>query len=217
MKHKLFDILGDLGFPFAGVFQVGANIGQEVEVFRAYGVERAVMVEPLDAAFAELCGAIGGDGRYLPGQALCSDREGLELDFFEASNSQSSSMLAPTGHLQEYPKIRFAEPRKICSTTADAIVEGLAGAPGDFSFESFDVLFLDTQGSELQVMQGARRLLQHVRSIWTEVSCELYDGAAELEDIQAWLRPFGFRLNTLKMNTHGWGDALFVKRALRFL
>ncbi len=211
MKHRMFQQLQALGRPFSGILQVGANTGQELEFFKHFGVNRAIMIEPQDGAFATLCENTGQDERFIPVQAVCSGREGELIDFHIASDPVASSMLAPKRVLSEHPRIRFEERVRMVSTTVDAVMAQLEQSRPDVRAEDFDVLLIDTQGSELKVMMGAVRMLQHVHSIWTEVSYDLYENGADLEDQQAFLRPFGFRLNYIKLNAHRWGDALFIK------
>ncbi|GMR17055.1 MAG: hypothetical protein BMS9Abin32_109 [Gammaproteobacteria bacterium] len=57
----------------------------------------------------------------------------------------------------------------------------------------FDTLVLDTQGSELMVLQGAGTLLHDIRYIKTEVAdFEAYKGCARLHELSAYLEAFGF-------------------------
>jgi hypothetical protein len=58
---------------------------------------------------------------------------------------------------------------------------------------------------------GAVRLLQEVRYVFSEVSYDLYEDGATLDDLQGFLRAFGFELHYLELGAHGWGDGLFVK------
>ncbi len=210
-KHQLFRRLQALDRPCRGILQVGANSGQELQHFRQFGVSRGVMIEPLDEAFKALCENIGEDERFIPIQAVCSAQDGEQVDFYVASNPEASSMLAPKRVLSAHPQVTFAERVGLVSTTVDAIVSKLEQSRPDIRAEDFDVLLLDTQGAELKVMMGAVRMLQHVQNVWTEVSYDLYENGADLEDQQAFLRPFGFRLSYVRLNIHGWGDALFVK------
>ncbi len=171
------------------------------------------MVEPLDGPFAALSAAAATRPGFIPVQALCASREGVTFDFHVASNGgQSSSLLAPKRVLEEYPKVRFSETLTLTSTTADRVLEQAEAAHPQVSAAELDILYIDTQGAELRVMMGASRVLQHVRYIWTEVSYDLYEGGASLEEMQGFLQPFGFRLNNLYVNAHGWGDALFIRR-----
>ena len=209
---KLFDTLKALSRPAACVVQVGAHEGQEIELFRRHGVRRAILIEPMDDAFAKLGEAIGDDTRFTPVQALCSSLDGEKVSFFRASNTQASSMLAPERVLVEHPKIKFEAPVVMTARTLDSLVEELALKLDDFAVEDIDILYMDTQGAELKVLMGAGRVLHHAKAVWTEVSYDLYRGGATLEDMQGFLKPFGFQLNAVSLNAHAWGNALFLKR-----
>jgi hypothetical protein len=61
------------------------------------------------------------------------------------------------------------------------------------AIEQYDSLVLDTQGSELDVLHGAVRTLQHIKLIKTEVAdFEAYAGCARPETIAPFLRDAGF-------------------------
>jgi FkbM family methyltransferase len=212
-SHKLFDWLLSLGRPIGNVVQVGANIGQELPAFDRYGVEWAVMIEPLEAAFQRLAEASAGNPRRFPVQALCSDEEGRKQVFWVATNEgQSSSMMRPDRHLEQYPKIKFPNAIKLFSTTLDGLMARTTLQHPELADVRFDTLLIDVQGAELKVLRGASGLLGQVRQIIAEVGGDLYEGAPSLEEVQAHLGPLGFRLNTVKLGSHGSGDALFLKR-----
>jgi FkbM family methyltransferase len=208
----VFEQLKDLGRPFANVVQVGANRGQEVSAYENYGIDWAIMVEPQDDAFDKLRKRVAGRPRYIAVQALCANMDGVEYDFYVADNKgQSSSLLKPTRHQVEYPKIEFPTQVKLTSTRLDTLVASVAERRPELSPDAFDTLLIDVQGAELKVLMGATRLLQHVKHVFTEVSYDLYEGGATLDDLQGFLRAFGFQLHFLQLNRRGWGDGLFVK------
>ena len=211
--HKLFERLRNLGKPFANVVQVGANVGQELGAFEHYGIDWAIMIEPLDEHYRKLWKRTRHVPHFIAVQALCSSLEGVEYEFqISSNNGESSSLLAPARHLIEHPKVNFPTSIKLVSTTVDAIVGRTLAQHPELSWPQLDTLFIDVQGAELKVLMGAATLLQHVRQIHTEVSYDLYEGGATLEDLQAFLGGFGFRLNYIDLNRHGWGDALFLKQ-----
>ncbi len=213
-SHPMFELLRGLGRPFANVVQVGANLGQEITAFERYGLEWAIMIEPLDEAFGKLCKRAEERPRYIPVQALCSSLDGVRHEFFVASNKgQSSSFLKPTRHKLEYPKIEFPNTIQLVSTTLDAVLARVLKDHPELALDQLDSLMIDVQGAELKVLMGAAVLLQHTRYVFTEVSYDLYEGGATLDDLQGFLRGFGFQLQHLEMNRHGWGDALFIKLA----
>ncbi len=200
------------GLTPRGIVHVGANSGQEVPNYRESGIRPVVLIEALPGPFEALQTAIAGEPRFYPVLACCSDQAGQMVDFHVASNGgESSSMLAPTGHLNAYPGIRFAEVVKVTTTTLDDIIAETATANG-FPLESLDYLAMDTQGAELKVLHGGTRVLEHVRYIFTEVAFGgLYAGDVGFYDLIDYLRSFGFDLYQVKMRKERWGDALFIR------
>ena len=66
-----------------------------------------------------------------------------------------------------------------------------------------DVIKLDTQGSELDILQGAIRMLDGVRAVEVEVQFnELYEGVPLFGDVDRFLRSQGFMLWRLKNLAH---------------
>ena len=211
-RLRVFEQLKWLGRPFANVLQVGAHIGQEITAFQAYGVDWALMVEPQDEAFRKLSKRAARREHFIAVQALCSNEDGVECDFYVASNDgASSSLMRPTRHLQEYPKITFPDRVKMTSTTLDSLVMREADRRPELDPACFDTLLIDVQGAELKVLMGATRLLAGIRQVFTEVSYDLYENGATLDQLQGFLGAFGFQLYYLRMNPQGWGDGLFVR------
>ncbi len=208
------EMIHRLGGTFRGTIHIGANVGDEIPAYRAHGLEWAIMVEPLDAPFAELQRRLAGDPRYLPVQALCAGQVGRDCEFHVASNGgQSSSMLRPQRHMTEHPEVLFSHVIRMISTTVDTILADLAARDPAFTPECVDILYMDVQGAELEVLKGATGLLQHAKYVFCEVSYGgLYENDATIEGLQGFLRAFGFRLNWTDINRHGWGDALFIRR-----
>ena len=203
-----------LGGTFRGTVHVGANKGDEIPAYKAHGLEWAIMVEPLEEPFAELQRRLTGEEKYIAVQALCAGRPGIEYDFYVASNEgQSSSILRPQRHLQEHPAVRFDRAMKMTSTTVDIILGQLIGRLPGFQADCIDILYMDVQGAELEVLKGATGLLQRAKYVFCELSYGgLYENDVPLEILQNFLCAFGFRLNWMDINKHGWGDGLFVRR-----
>ena len=58
----------------------------------------------------------------------------------------------------------------------------------------YDVLVLDTQGSELLVLKGATSLLPHIKYVRAEVAdFEAYEGCCKLDDMDKFFKEHGFR------------------------
>ncbi len=208
------EIINALGLPKAnGVLQVGASSGQEIEYFVERGISHGAFVEPLDGPFSVLRARCAEHQGFLPVQALCGSRDGDTVDFHLATNNgESSSILKPRRHLTDYPFVGFHNVVKMQTFTLDRILLAIASQRPEI-MAALDLLFMDTQGAELKVLQGANAVLHHVRYIYTEVGVGGgYEGDVPLEDLIAFLKTYGFRIVDLEMNREGWGNALFVKR-----
>jgi Methyltransferase FkbM domain len=107
-----------------------------------------------------------------------------------------------------YPQIRPAGLIEVESVTLDALAANL-GIPSS----EFNLLHIDVQGAERLVLDGATETLPHMDAISVEVSfTDLYEGCAQIEDIEDKLRPLGFHRAALISAFHpSWGDAFYVR------
>lgn len=208
LGHPL-GLMREFGLRCRGVVHVGANLGQEFDSYRRAGVESAVYIEPIPEIFAELEKRVSADPRHRAINALCTDRDGEEVDFHLASNQgQSSSIFEFGTHAGRHPHVTYVGKLKLRTTTLDRVI-----------FETptldprpLDCLVVDVQGAEAKVLAGAKRTLAQCHCVFTEVSeGGLYKGDAPLEQIVAMLKAEGFVLRVLDINIVGWGNALFVK------
>lgn len=219
MSLQLFQTLRDLGLPPPrGVLQVGASYGQEMNWFVENGISAGVFIEPLPEPFAVLSASCRQRPNFVAVNALCAERNGERVNFHVASNGgQSSSLLAPKNHLQEFDFVRFDQKVELVTHRLDHVMEFLRSNGHGAACDACDLLYMDTQGAELRVLHGAGAVLQNIDVVLTEVTRnQMYDSAPELGDLMAFLQPLGFTLNNINFDRHHHGDALFVrKQALR--
>ncbi len=103
----------------------------------------------------------------------------------------SSLFPADADAVATFPELRVLTPARV----AEVEVRTLDGWAAEAGVDRVDVLKLDVQGAELEVLQGAERLLPTVRLIEAEVSFNpMYLGQPLFGDIDAFLRSHGFRL-----------------------
>jgi FkbM family methyltransferase len=171
-----------------GVVHVGANIGQERDLYARYGLD-VLWIEPIPEVFAELSANLVGFPRQRALEALVTDRDDAPYDFHVANNEgQSSSILALKEHRDVWPKVDYARTITLRSTTLATLL-----AREHIDLSRYDALVMDTQGSELLVLRGAEALLGHFKFVKTEVpDFEAYAGCARLQDITAFLATRGF-------------------------
>lgn len=111
-----------------------------------------------------------------------------------------TSLLPPDPVLTtQYPALDCARLTQTC----DIDVVTLAGWAAEAGVTRFDYLKLDTQGSELEILQGAGSLLDQTRCIDVEVEFNpIYQGQPLYADIDRFLRNRGFVLWKLTNLVH---------------
>jgi len=214
--RTIFEFLDYHRLPgVSGVIQVGASVGQEIDLFVSGGVEHAILIEPLPEPFEILAARCQSYSKYLPLNCLIGSETGKSQTIHIASNfGQSSSILLPTRHTEIYPTITFGKTLELQSFSLDHVLAYVGNSfpemPG-----CFDLLFIDVQGAELEVLKGASQTLQKIKYIYTEVALGLdYKDAAPYLKIIEYLECFGFKLSEFELdpNEIAHGNAIFSKR-----
>ena len=110
-------------------------------------------------------------------------------------------------HKIEHPDIVEVARLKLETTTLNTLLVGLNS--------KFNFVNLDIQGAELLALKGLSNHMAHVNYIYSEVNTkELYKGCALLPELDAFLATHGFIRTDIDMTRHGWGDALYIRRAI---
>lgn len=194
------------------VVHVGANAGQEREKYatRDLGV---LWIEPIPSVFEELKTNIKPYPKQIARRALVTDQSGKMVSLNLASNGgESSSIFELADHKKIWPDIRFTGRIDILSQTLDDLLS--------METRKYDGLVMDTQGSELLILNGASVALSGFKYIKTEAAnFEMYKGAACENDLVSFLKPHGFHLlrrNVFAKKPDGSGevsDLLFERRS----
>lgn len=172
-----------------GVIHVGANSGQEREVYEHYDLD-VLWIEPIPEVFQKLKTNIAPFGKQKGVCALVSDEDDREILFNVSSNEgQSSSMLDLAAHKELWPEVNYTHTLKLKSVTLPTLLRRERIDPA-----FYDALVLDTQGSELLVLKGAGAILKGFQFISSEAAdFEAYKGCCKLEDLDQFLIQRGFK------------------------
>jgi FkbM family methyltransferase len=189
--------------PRAAVVEAGAFDGHDTaQLARLLQRGQVYSFEPVPDLYAQ---AARRTARY-PNVKLfqCAlGRDCGEAEFFVSSNRGMSSSLLPPGAMgQLYQGVTFSRIR-VSVTTLDAWAESNG-------IQRVDALWLDLQGHELAALQGATRLLEGVRVIFTEVNfLPIYAGGALYHELHAWLFAKGFQVLRIDFPHEDQGNVLF--------
>ncbi|WP_051341142.1 FkbM family methyltransferase [Azospirillum halopraeferens] len=190
-----------------GVVHVGAHRGREADAYRAMGAGPILFVEANPALADALAGRFAGADDVHVESCAAGEAPGRAV-LHITSGDQSSSLLPLGLHRRIYPSITEVGRIEVTVRPLDEIVERSGRA-----FTDFNVLNMDIQGAELLALRGAPRLLEHIEAVNLEVNfAELYEGCAQIEDVEAHLTGAGFRRVAMTCPYHPtWGDALYVR------
>ena len=168
---------------------MGANTGQEIKLYAKHGLS-VVWIEPIPDIFEKLQANLIGFPKQTALKGLVTDLEGMEYQFHLASNDgASSSILELNLHKDIWPEVSFKQTIKLYSRTLPSLLKA-----GQVDPAGYDMLVIDTQGSELLVLKGAEPILKHFKYIKTEVpDFEAYKGCCQLKDLQLFLGNHGYR------------------------
>ncbi len=207
MLIKFKDIVKKYNISPNGILHIGAHHAEEANSYVANGVNKVIWVEADLTTFDELNKIIS---KYPSHKSYCfaaSNIDGQEVDFHVASNGESSSMLEMGKHTTHHPNITVIDKKKVFTKKVDTFFKNEKISPSDYNF-----LNLDIQGAELLALKGMKNSLKDIDYIYTEVnSAEIYKGCARIEEIDEYLKKFGFKRVETKMTQYEWGDAFYIK------
>lgn len=193
-----------------GIIHVGAHMGEESEVYSELGIENVVWVEANEKIFQHLCQKLSHKKSYKFLNYLVSDTDNRDYEFHITNNGESSSLLELEEHKIEHPHIFVTETVNLKSKTLDSIISS-----NNIDTNNYNLLNLDIQGAELLALKGSVELLNKIDYIYSEVNIKhLYKDCALMDEMDAFLKEFGFERVEEKILNHGWGDAFYVKTKL---
>jgi FkbM family methyltransferase len=190
------------------IFDVGANRGQTIERFRARFAQPIIHAfEPGRDTFVELQRRTAGIPDLRVSNVALGPRSESRV-FFDNDHSDMSSLLEPSA--DAWGKIKSKYPVDVITCDDYCETHGI---------ERIDILKVDTQGSELDVIKGAQRMLDGhaIHLIYMEIGfSDMYKGSPRLDETYGFLADRGFALVAFydfyfQHDRASWTDALFVQ------
>lgn len=193
-KYSLNDI--------SGVLHIGANIGNEYELYKQYNLDPIIFIEPLTHLYEKLCDKIQNDSSCITLQCAISNTTGVKKMYVESNgNRGSSSLLKPLKHKSQYPGIKFGKTEFVKVRQVDHL-----------DIPNVNFINIDIQGNELNAFKGATRYLENVKYIISEVNRdELYENCTKVEELDEFLKEYNFTRVETSWDGNTWGDAFYIK------
>lgn len=196
-----------------GMIDAGASGGRiSRRLLRLFPEARVYAFEPNPLYTETLTRYAADSSRFKPQFLALSDREGV-VDLQVTGSPGNTSLFKPCRRLRKMdPKgaaVKYVE--KVEAVTID----GWAKRNGELAIQ---LMKFDIQGSELQALRGASRVLKtSTLLVYTEILFNpLYEGGAVFSEIDLCLREYGFVLHDIfkpKYNPSGllmWGNAIYL-------
>lgn len=172
-----------------GIIHIGANLGQERDLYAAFGVD-VVWIEPIPQVFEALRLNIAEFPKQRAYKYLAADDDEKEYHLHIANNDgASSSILGLAKHTEMYPQVAYQGAITVRSKTLSSIL-----AAEQIDIQRFDAMVLDTQGSELKILRGAANLLSKFKFVKVEVpDFESYEDCCQIDELSGFMSSNGFR------------------------
>ena len=195
------------------IFDVGANIGQSVEQYRAvYPDAQIHAFEPDPEAFAELVRATERDPLVTCVNLALSDHPG-EASLNSYGQTFMNSFMPFSDRGSSY--VPFSTELKATHAVGVTTLDTYCSENG---IDHVDILKMDTQGAELKILDGARDALNagQIDVVFCEhIFVDIYTGQADPFEVMSRLVASGFALFDFydfyyeKSGQLKWGDALY--------
>ena len=171
-----------------GVIHVGANTGQERIFYKLLGL-KVLWIEPIPETFNQLLINIKDFPNQTALNQLITDKDNKLYDFYITNNDGlSSSLFELKLHKKMWPEVKEEETISLRSKTLDTIFNEEI-----LNIDDFQALVIDTQGSELLVLKGCKKILSKLKYVKSEAAdFESYKGCCLLKDINNFLTNNGF-------------------------
>ena len=213
MIFNWFDLINKYNMQIKGVLHIGAYTGEELELYRATGLSNTVLFEPQKELFEivkEKC--LVDETVYNVALGNINDQHrNMYISYTEGGiqngSGASSSLLKPKKHLIEHPNVKFVRKEEVEIYRLDNFCSAF-----NVDIKEYNFINVDVQGYELEVFKGAEKSLQHIDYIIAEVNRdEVYTQCPLIEDIDSYLKDFGFTRELVTWQSESWGDAFYIK------
>ena len=201
------------GYDLNGIVHAGANDGEEMDSAIRMGIENLVAFEPLPSAFDILSGRYGH-------KVHC-----YKLGLHNKDTKATLQVTAGDGKGSSIYETEWAHPEVLRNWTqgqAAVVAEEVirlekfttwAKKHPNIDLRLYDTLQLDTQGNEMEILQGMGKLLQRFKYLAIEISeVPVYKGETPGQEIIDWLDKQDFLCDS-PLTAHN--DTFFIRKDIK--
>jgi FkbM family methyltransferase len=200
--------------PIKGIIQVGANDGGEIQSFIQH-TNNILCFEPVEEARNSCINKSKSYPNFniIVSDYVISDQTG-KVEFYIGQAHGNSSMFDLNPERPAFHHWNKHDKKvEMNSITLDDFFEQNT----DMQVDNYNYLYMDVQGAEHLVLQGAPKVLGNIDFIWMEVSYfEIYFNTMLFEDMTKYCDSLGYNLYYHQPSSanQNQGDALYIKKSL---
>lgn len=214
-SHKTLEILKQFLPDNPVIVEAGAYDGRDTQKMVSQWPQCIVHAfEPLPEIFERLEKNIAHLSQVHCYPLALSNHTGTAL-FYISERPEKPGVASQAGSLHA-PKERLKKSPLIFPRTTQVQTYTLDDWAYEYAIKSIDLLWLDTQGHELAIMQASPQMMHKVKVVLAEVPFgENYEGQPSYEDVVKWMTSHGFKhvgRDFEDMNKSFFGNALFVRK-----
>lgn len=209
-RNKLSHFI-DQGYDIHGIVQGGANDGEELESAIRLGIPNYIAFEPLQSAYDRLlqhpmpngyhCERLGLHNKNTSALLLATDGDGKGASLFESVSDHPI-----VGTWDNHQNMQGTENIELIRFDTWAKVY-------EFEPELYDCLQLDTQGNEMEILEGTGEYLKGFKYLCIELSLvPVYVGETPGQEVADWLENQGFILDS---PIYEHNDAFFIRKDIK--
>ena len=208
MLIKFGDLVNKYKLRPKGIIHIGAHKAEELNDYLASRVFDIVWVEGNEKLYSALKDKLKFLTENKVFNAIISDKDDQEIIFHITNNGESSSILELERHKIHHPQIHVTESVSGKTKTFDTLAN-----ENKLDLSKYDFLNLDIQGAELMALKGMPDTLKTIKYVYTEVNTgEVYKNCAKIEELDEYLKTFGFDRVETHITEYEWGDAFYIKK-----
>lgn len=188
------------------IFDIGSSDGTDTLEWRKIFPKAAIYAfEPEPSSFQQLLKKVKGGNIECHNIAFGEFNGNAKFHVTNDKLPQGASLRKPTGILQTNPQTKFVKTIDVKVVTLEKFLE-------ENSIKAIDILWLDTQGTELEILQNSGNILDTVKIIHTEISLvKLYDGSALYSELKKFLESKNFKVFEEIIYFGISGNVVFIK------
>lgn len=192
------------------VIDAGAHLGEDsIEIAKIWPKAKIYSFEPAPLVFKKLKEMTKKYKNITPIKKALGEKNGKKIFYLSGNiNDAASSLKQPNKVLTFFPEIPFEKKTIVSVVNLDHWVKKM-------KLENIDLLWLDLQGSELDVLKSSKKTLSKVKVIHLEILFdELYKNCPINTTLETFLIKRGF---TKIKETHchkTFGNAVFINNKL---